>query len=863
MIPILYESSETEFVSEGLGRLSDAISCSVTEERNGSYELEMEYPVTGVHYSDIQLKRIISAIPADGKNRQSFVIYKISRPLDGKVTINAYHISYLLSGVITAPGSAKTVTEALLLLKNNALTNCPFEFWTDKETVANYSCDVPASIRSRLGGVTGSILDCYGGEYEWDNFTVKLHAHRGQDNGVRIAYGKNLTDIKQEESIESTVVGIYPYWKKDASDGEEAQLVTLDAPVYADNADNFPYKLVSVLDCSQEWQTAPTTDQLKAYAQSYIKNNDVGVPSVSIDVSFVALWQTEEYKNIAPLERVNLCDTVHVDFNTLGVSATAKVIETDYDVLSERYNSITIGNARASLSDTISNIESTATQTKKETTSFFQTAIANATKLIQGGLGGHVIFNTNADGQPNEILIMDTDDKNTAVNVIRMNVAGIGFSTTGYNGPFTTAWTINGAFNADFITAGTIRANLITAGILKDAKGNNYWNLDTGEFQLAALSDYSTTGETNDAIEKSKSEAFSSAKKYTDGEIESANGYTKTVEDALKSLDTQEGIFNALTDNGQTQGIYLKDKKLYINASYIKSGILDADLIKSGTIYVTSYGSAGIGGIYVYDGDPSNGHKIITIDSAGFEIDMTESESGLTPDCIIDFKPKMMNGVKIYNEAKDKITAFSPDKIILTTENNNATSILPCPSTKIDDGSIEITTATSRVSYFFYADRDLGRVSIAGDFSVNTSGGHTKSAIYETKDYGTRTLYCYETASPMFGDVGEGTIGDDGQCYVSIDPVFAETVSTSQYQVFLQAYGEGNVYVKERTPSYFVVCGPAGMSFGWEIKAKQIPTGQRRLESDDQKYTPEEGTDYAAEAAAHIQSITEEREASS
>ena len=498
MIPILYESSETEFVSEGLGRLSDAISCSVTEERNGSYELEMEYPVTGVHYNDIQLKRIISAIPADGKNRQSFVIYKISRPLDGKVTINAYHISYLLSGVITAPGSAKTVSEALLLLKNNALTDCPFTFWTDKGTVANYSCDVPASIRSRLGGVTGSILDCYGGEYEWDNFTVKLHSHRGQDNGVRIAYGKNLTDIKQEESIESTVIGVYPYWKKDASDVEEAQLVTLDAPVYADNADNFPYKLVSVLDCSQEWQTAPTTDQLKAYAQSYIKNNDVGVPSVSIDVAFVALWQTEEYKNIAPLERVNLCDTVHVDFNTLGVSATAKVIKTDYDVLSERYNSITIGDAKSSLSSTISNLEKNVEQNKKDSTSFMQTAIANATKLIQGGLGGHVIFNTNADGQPNEILIMDTDDKNTAVNVLRINMNGIGFSQTGYNGPFETAWTIDGHFNAKYIDTGVLNASMIRAGIIQDSEGLNFWNLDTGEMSLSFASGKGTLASSKD-----------------------------------------------------------------------------------------------------------------------------------------------------------------------------------------------------------------------------------------------------------------------------------------------------------------------------------------------------------------------------
>ena len=330
----------------------------------------------------------------------------------------------------------------------------PFTVWTDKETSATYKQTLPASFRSQLGGVQGSILDVYGGEYEFDNYTVKLHASRGADNGVTLRYGKNITDIKQEENIENTITGICPYWTD--SDGNT---ITGDIQ-YAEGADNFPYKRTVVMDFSGDYQDKPTKAELEAHARSYISSNRVGVPRISIEVSFIALWQTEEYKNIANLERVKLCDTVTVEFEKLGISAKAKVIETVYDVLKERYTSIEIGESRTDLASTLSEMQSAVNQTPTE--GFMRQAINHANSLLSGGLGGHVVINRNANGEPNEILIMDTDDKDTAVNVIRMNVNGIGFSTTGYDGDYTTAWTIDGHFNADFIKAGTINAIDIT-----------------------------------------------------------------------------------------------------------------------------------------------------------------------------------------------------------------------------------------------------------------------------------------------------------------------------------------------------------------------------------------------------------------
>lgn len=198
MIPILFPSTATEFKTQGLGALSDAISCIVTEERNGEYELEMEYPLDGIHFAELTDRCIITAIPSPYRIPQPFRIYQITKPLNGVCTIYAQHISYDLSGVPLNPFTADNALEAMVGLESNAEGDSPFKFRTDKSTVAKFMVTVPSAARSVLGGQTGSILDVYGGEYEWDGFTVKLQNTRGQDNGVIIRYGKNLTNLEQE-----------------------------------------------------------------------------------------------------------------------------------------------------------------------------------------------------------------------------------------------------------------------------------------------------------------------------------------------------------------------------------------------------------------------------------------------------------------------------------------------------------------------------------------------------------------------------------------------------------------------------------------------------------------------------------------
>lgn len=478
MNPILFESTENNFDTNGIGILADAIFCEITEERNGIFELEMQYPITGIHYEEIKTRNIIFAPPSPIDNAQPFRIYRITKPLNGIITIYGEHISYDLSGIPVSPFTAGSTAEAMSKLQSSAAIESPFTFWTDKETVATMSVVAPASTRSLLGGQQGSVLDVYGGEYQFDRYTVRLYNQRGMNRGVSIRYGKNLTSLEQDENISSVYTGVYPYWM-DADNN----LVTLPEKIL--NAPGtYNFTRIMALDLSQEFESAPTEEQLRNRANTYMTANNIGVPKVSLDVSFIQLEQTEEYKNIALLERVELCDTVNVEFPELGVSATAKCVKTVYDVLQERYTSVELGEARTNIADTIADQQQKIE--KAPTTSAMQKAINNATNQITGNKGGYVILHSSTGSkEPDEILIMDTPEISTATKVWRWNKSGLGYSSSGYNGPYGLAMTQDGAIVADFITTGVLTANLIKAGVLQSLNGASSINMDTGEAKLS------------------------------------------------------------------------------------------------------------------------------------------------------------------------------------------------------------------------------------------------------------------------------------------------------------------------------------------------------------------------------------------
>lgn len=454
MKPILFPSTATEFTTQGLGVLTDAISCTVTEERNGAFELTMQYPDTGVHFDEITDRCIIYAIPSPYREPQPFRIYRITRPMNGIIMVYAQHITYDLSGVPLNPFTAVNAPDALSKLSLNAAVDSPFNFWTDKATVASFAVSTPSSTRSVLGGSSGSILDVYGGEYEWDGFTVRLYGHRGYDNGVVISYGKNLTDIEQDRNISNVATGIYPYWTN-----AEGALVTCD-PKIVNAPGTYDFTRVVPVDFSNDFETQPTPEQLQARAEKYVEDNKIGIPKTSITASFVQLEQFPEYEDLSLLEKCDLCDTVTIRYPQLGVEAKAEIVKIETDVLLERYNSVEIGDVRTNIADTIVGQQQEIKQKPSET--YLREAVLALTETILGASGGAVrLLDTNNDGMPDTLYIADDPDPTKARKVWRFNHEGWGASNNGYNGPFSYGATLENGMVADFITAGTLNADLV------------------------------------------------------------------------------------------------------------------------------------------------------------------------------------------------------------------------------------------------------------------------------------------------------------------------------------------------------------------------------------------------------------------
>lgn len=459
MIPVLYPKGETDFTSHGLGALKDAVSCIVTEERNGEYELTMEYPVGGIHADEIEDRALIMAIPSPYRTAQPFRVYSIETPMNGIMTVHARHLSYDLSGIPVQPFTAGTCASALAgLVTNSAVTN-PFTATTDKLTTAVYNQTVPRSFRSCLGGIEGSILDVFGGgEYEFDKYSVILHQNRGSDTGVRITYGKNLTDFNMERNLDTVVTAVYPYWAPMDEDGSElveipGKLITvydIEHPGYLQEAGGdylteatdkrlkvytvFPFDNVLTLDLSEQFETQPTPDQLKAAADNYIYENRLGAPVVSIDCSFVDLGSTDEYAALAGLEQCDLCDTVTVEFPEYGIQVNAKIVKIETDVLLERYNEVSIGNTRATIADTIAGLELTAV-TRQE----MKAGSSQAADVINNTKGTFEWIDSDHDGQNEGFTIYESE----GVAFLRCTAGGIGLSKDG-GVTYTNAITKNG-----------------------------------------------------------------------------------------------------------------------------------------------------------------------------------------------------------------------------------------------------------------------------------------------------------------------------------------------------------------------------------------------------------------------------------
>lgn len=671
MIPYLYDSTETNFDGKCICRLAESTYCVVYEERNGMFECEFEYPVGGKYFSELQIGRYIACTHDDQRDIQPFRIYRKTAPMNGLVTFYAHHLSYKLSRIILNPFTATTAAEAFYKIPSESINNNPFTFWTDKSGSGSFKVEVPSSVRSILGGTDGSILDSFGGgEYKFDNWIVRLYSERGTNSNVTVRYGKNLRDINHDVDAENIYNAIIPYWKGRSEEAGDTDIVVmLDERIVADSSVTNPQAIP--VDFSSDFQEQPTQDQLRQRATSYLTNNDTWVPKENIKIDFVQLWQTDEYKDVASLQRVNLCDTVNVYHPDLGVTANnVKVVKTTYNVLLDRYDKMELG---ATKTNFIENIEANYDEQIKKTAKGFEAIlkaeIDYATKLLTNPGDSHVVFvGIDEEGNrvygsgvvpnPQEILVMNSTDPATATEILRINKNGIGFANN-INGPYRSAWTLDGHFIADFITAGTINGNLIRTGMISDYNTSNTFvltsdtSVQTGKayYSKAPVASYDenaiySVGDLvryNGTVYKCRTaitaaESWNSShwttatdQDYTyvvikypiDSEIRgyyelqnthrnywnletgefslaaatTIGGKTATTiaSDAVNA-QTQEFVFKKLTNNGTIEGIYMQGGQLYINANYIKSGYIESNRIKVTDFMEVQYGPSDLSG---------------------------------------------------------------------------------------------------------------------------------------------------------------------------------------------------------------------------------------------------------------------------
>ena len=733
MIPILYSNQTTDFQNYGMGHLVESIKCEVTEERNGMYELELQYPITGKLYQDIAEDCFIKAKPNESDPEQLFNIYRITKPMNGIITCYAEHISYQLNDNVVSDfsvvGSAGTAMQKLF---DKALLQHPFHAWSNISTIGTLTVLQPSSVRSWLGGKEGSILDIWGGEYAYNNYDVKLYQQRGNDLGVVIEYGKNLTDLEQEKSISEMYTALYPYatYQPETPEGGETppqQRIEIPNKILVtETAENYSHVKIAVRDFTQDFEDGEviTPELLETRARLYIKAAGMGIPSVNIKASFVQLWQTLDYQHQQTLERVSLCDTVTVRFTKLGVDVKAKVIKTIYDTLNEKYVSIELGNAKSSFVDTVNNmsdisneIDKVVIQQSKDFEKRLESVIKEVTEAITGQTGGYVVLNPAE--HPREILIMDTPDMATAVNVWRWNLAGLAHSKTGVNGPYTTAITADGKIVADFILAGTLEGALLKAGsVTTEALSVEFKKYLTDQFtgivtevtQLFQAAD----GELNSIIQ----ETITNSNEVLQGNLDEAERQLNTKISTLRqTVDSFSLIFEEIGAGGTRKG----QTEITIDGIKVFNGAIE-----------------------VYNGEKGNSEKVMYVDKNG---NLTTNTLKVTDDKRASVIVEGKGEKSIYLHTTDgqggaflSLEEGDGYKTVLGIYRHGSNEV-PSSNLVIDvysagSGVVIIRGADAAGSYYDATLKVYGKINILGENPQLTIAGYTlKPSVYNNLTY--------------------------------------------------------------------------------------------------------------------------------
>jgi phage minor structural protein len=351
MIPILYEKYDTAFLANGLGRLRDCITATVSEGRNDIYELDFTYPVTGAHFNEIQPGRIVAVTHDDTGDVQPFDIVSYSKPIDGVVTFHCVHISYRLTTQVVWATNITSLASALSLFGN--VSGTLFSYSSDFSSSAYMAAadGVPRTVRQMLGGIEGSVLDTYGGELLFDKWTVKVCKARGEARDLTIRYGVNMVSYQEDTDYLGTYSACVPYWT--GTDTNGGQIVVRGSRVDSGLPTASGRNDVVPLDLTDKFQDKPTAAQLEALALTYMTGKQVNLPAQTIAVEFFRLQDTPEYEDLAPLMNCNLCDTVRVVFPEYNMDGRFKIVKTVYNVLADKYDSMELGTLSTTLAEAL------------------------------------------------------------------------------------------------------------------------------------------------------------------------------------------------------------------------------------------------------------------------------------------------------------------------------------------------------------------------------------------------------------------------------------------------------------------------------------------------------------------------------
>jgi len=363
MNPVLYRADERSFRTFGLGEISDAYKVTVTRERNGNYDLYIKYPVNGHFASVFKVEMKIKSDAGKRTKWQTFEINRIVKDSSEHIEIYARHISMRTSDIALKPivkASNVNAEAALRLWKENLVGDDVFDVSSDIQTLGNISWEVDkvGSARKALGGVSGSILDVFGGEFEFDNNLIILHKQMGRKAPTVLEYGRNLLSVEEESLLDGNYTSIYPFARY-TPNGEESHEVLVTLPEHIIDS---PYlrlyaqRRISLVDFSSKFDDKhpPTAEKLRSLGQSYIKTNNIGAPKISTEVSYVDLSHTLDYQDFGVMEEVELCDIIPLYYPQFDITTTTeKVVKVVYDVYTDSNEEITLGTIGQSLSSSM------------------------------------------------------------------------------------------------------------------------------------------------------------------------------------------------------------------------------------------------------------------------------------------------------------------------------------------------------------------------------------------------------------------------------------------------------------------------------------------------------------------------------